>query len=272
METYKLYNDKITLSFDEKKHIYRIGKKIIYGVTSITNIISKPQLINWAVKLTKEKTYSEAKRLGGVEFLKNLSDVLLTAGREHYVVSKEARELGTRVHKKAEKWHTKGTDRDALITEIMQIKNEEERLACSVMFKFFKEHKFEPIELEGRCYSKEHEYAGTIDYYGGVDDKLSILDFKTSTGIYSSYPLQATAYAKAKTEEGFKVDQTIIARFGKDGVLEVQIEKDWEKHLPAFLAAKSLKEYEMSLKADNFDKVEKELEKVKKVIKKTNNK
>lgn len=270
MEKYKLYKGKIELLFDPVKHIYRVNDKIRYGVTSITNVMAKPAIVNWAVKLTKEKTYSEAKRLGGVEFLKNLQDVLLTAGREHYIVSKEARELGTRVHDKAEKWHTKGTDRDALITEIMQIENKEERFACSVMFKFFKEHKFEPLELEGKCYSKEHEYAGTIDYLGSVDGKLSVLDYKTSSGLWSNYPLQATAYAQAKTEEGFKIEQTIIARFGKDGVLEIQTEKDWEKHLPVFLAAKSLKEYEMSLKADNFDKVEKEPEKVKKVIKKTN--
>jgi len=267
MQNYKLYKDKITLSFDEKKHIYRVGKKIVYGVTSITSAMAKPFLINWAVKLTKEKAYSEAKRLGGVEFLKNLKDVLMTAGREHYVVSKEARELGTRVHKKAEQWLTKGANKAELIIEMIMIEKQKERLACSAMLRFFNEHKFEPIALEGRCYSKEHEYAGTVDYYGGVDGKLSVLDFKTSTGIYSSYPLQATAYAQAKEEEGFEVEQTMIARFGKDGVLEVQIEKDWKKYLPSFLAAKVLKEYEMSLKAEEFNKVENEPVKVKKVIK-----
>ena len=270
MKNYKLYNDKITLSFDEKKHIYKVGDKIIYGVTSIVGIISKPQLINWAVKLTKDKAYSEAKRLGGAEFLKNLQDVLLLAGREHYAESKRAKDLGTRVHEKAEKWWAKGVDRNALTIEMLGIENKEERLSCGAMLNFFNKYKFKPIELEGRCYSKKHEYAGTIDYYGEVDGKMTVLDYKTSKAIYSGYPLQATAYAQAKVEEGFKVDQTIIARFGKDGVLEVKIEKDWEKHLPAFLSAKTLKEYEMDLKADNFDKTEGEVKKV--VIKKGNKK
>ena len=201
-----------------------------------------------------------------------IEEYKLYKDKEHYIVSKEAMALGTRVHEKAEKWFVKGTDRNELIRKMILLENREERYACSAMLRFFNEHKFKPLALESRCYSKEHEYAGTVDYYGGVNGKLSVLDYKTSSGIYSNYPLQATAYAHAKEEEGFKVDQTIIARFGKDGVLEVQIEKDWKKHLPAFLAAKALKEYDMNLKTEKFKPVEKEPETPKKVAEKTNKK
>lgn len=266
-EEYKLYGGKVVLKFDPKKHIYTVNDKIIYGTTSITNVLAKPALINWAVKLTKEKILSEENRLGSELFIRNLQQILFLAGREHYTKSKEARDLGTRVHDKAEKWFAKGTDKNTLIRKMILLENQEERYACSAMLKFFSEHKFEPIELEGKCYSKKHGYAGTIDYYGGVDGKLSVLDYKTSSGIYPIYPLQTTAYANAKKEEGFKVDQTIIARFGKDGTLEIKIEKDWEKHLPTFLAAKVLKEYEMNLRAEEFKPVEKEPEKAKKVVK-----
>lgn len=247
LEKYRLYKGKVILTFDSIKHIYRVDGEIKRGATNIINVLSKPQLIRWAVRLTKEKVSSELKRLGNEEFLKNLPEIITIASKEHEVVSKEARELGTRVHKKAERWLTKGTDQDALIIEMMQIANKKERLACTAMFKFFKKYKFKPIALEGKCYSKEHGYAGTIDFYGDVDGKLTVLDYKTSTGIYSGYPLQSTAYAWAKHEEGYKVDQTMIARFGKNGVLEVLIEKDWKKHFPAFLAAQTLKEYEVSL-------------------------
>ena len=247
LKKYKLYKGKVILTFDSVKHIYSVNDKIKRGATSIINVLSKPQLIKWAVRITKEKTYSESKKFSSEEFLKNLSDILLIAGQEHEVVSKKARELGTRVHKRAEKWLAKGTDQNALIIEMMKIADKQERFACTAMLKFFNSHKLKPIELEGRCYSREHEYAGTIDYYGSVDGKLTILDYKTSTGIYSGYPLQSTAYAHAKKEEGYKVEQTMIARFGKNGQLEVLIEENWEKHFPAFLAAQTLKEYEMSM-------------------------
>ena len=268
LEKYKLYGGKVILNFDPEKHIYTVNDKIIYGTTSITNVLAKPALINWAVKLTKDKVLSEEKRLGNELFIRNLQQILFLAGREHYSVSKKARDLGTRVYKRAEQWFAKGTDKNTLIRKMILLENQKERYACSAMLKFFSEHKFKPLALESRCYSKKHEYAGTVDYYGGVDGKLSVLDYKTSSGIYSSYPLQATAYAHAKEEEGFKVEQTIIARFGKDGVLEIQIEKDWKKHLPAFLAAKVLKEYEMNLRAEEFKPVENEPEKAKKVVEK----
>ncbi len=267
MET-KLYKGKVILKFDEKKHIYTVNDKIVYGVTSITGMISKPVLINWVVKLTKEKVYSEAVRLGGNDFVKNLKEVLLTAGKEHYSVSKEARELGIRNHDKAEKWLAEGTDQNALIREMMQIENTEERLSCSTLLEFFNTYELEPIELEGKIYSKEHEYAGTLDYYGKINKKLTVMDYKTSKAIYSDYVLQLAAYAQAKTEEGFQVDQIMIVRLGKDGVLEVKIEKDWKKYLEPFLGALSIKNFLMDIKSDNFDKRKESKVEIKKVTKK----
>jgi len=251
---YKLYKNKVTLEYNDKKHTYKVNDKIVYGVTSITGVIGTNALMNWAVKLTKEKTKSEAQRLGWTKFCKQLDEVLLTAGREHYAVSKEARDLGTRVHARAEHWFNKKANQTDMIVDAMKADTKEEILSNSALVKFLMTHEFEPIELEGKCYSKKYGYAGTIDFFGKIDGKLTVLDYKTSKAIYESYYLQASAYAQAKTEEGHKIEQTMIVRLGKDGVLEVKVIKDWKKYLDPFLGASSIKNFLMDLKAKNFDK------------------
>ena len=252
-ETFKLYDGDVILSFDPTKHIYtakvkEAKPKIAYGTTSITGVINKPVLVNWAVKLTKEKTKSEAKRLGWTEFCKQLDEVLMTAGREHFAVSKQAREDGTAIHKVPE---------DILAgkeLDVGAIERTEVKLGALAFLHFQSKYKLEPISLERKVFSIKYGYAGTVDYYGLLNGKLTVLDWKSSKAIYEDYPLQVAGYANALVEEGFKVEQTAVVRLGKDGVLEVRIDKDWKKNLPAFLGAREIYEYQMNMKGDNFDK------------------
>lgn len=53
-------------------------------------------------------------------------------------------------------------------------------------------------------------YGGTIDFYGKVNDKYTILDFKTSKKAYSSMFLQLAAYTRMIELKGYKVEQVII--------------------------------------------------------------
>lgn len=263
MET-KLYKGKVILKFNEKKHVYTVDDKIVYGVTGIISIISKPVLINWAVKLTKEKVYSEAVRLGGNEFVKSLKEVLLTAGKEHYAVSKEARETGTEIHKIPEGILSGEKD---IGTILERVEKTEVKLGALAFMQFQSKHKLKPQFLEKKVFSIKHGYAGTVDYYGELDGKITVLDWKSSKAIYDDYLIQVSAYANALVEEGYKVDQTAVVRLGKDGTFEIKIEKDWKKHLPAFLGAKEIYEHQMMMKGNNFDK-RKETKVVKKITKK----
>src|SRR3990167_10865317 len=52
LETHKLYNDKVELTFDESKHTYRVDGEVVNGVTTILGVLDKPMLIPWAVKET----------------------------------------------------------------------------------------------------------------------------------------------------------------------------------------------------------------------------
>jgi len=251
-EKYNLYDGEIVLEYNDKKHTYKEDSKIVYGVTSIAGIISKPALIPWAVNCMRDRLRAEQEEMGWKAFAENFVKIVEMAKGERSSVSEVAKELGTRVHDMAERWQTKGADHVKLMMEMLETDSKEERLSYTALLQFFSSYKFKPISLETKCFSRKHRYAGTVDYYGEIDGKLTVMDYKTSKAVYEGYPLQATAYASALLEEGYKVDQTMITRVGKDGVLEVVIEKDWKKYLPIFLSAKTLYEYRMSLKSQKY--------------------
>ncbi len=269
-EKYKLYGGKVILEFDKVKHLYQVkigeeDKKIVYGVTGILGIIGKPALVNWATRLACDKVRELSEYIPD-----KLEEVLVEARREHYEVSKRARELGTRVHAVADRWFSE--DILGIVQEMLLVKTEEERNALSAFIKLIKEHKLERKFGERKIFSKKNFYAGTVDFIGNLDGVLTVADYKTSSAIYPEYFLQASAYAQAIEEElGLKVMQTAVIRLGKDGILEIQTDKEWREKVPVFLALKSVYEWQQGLKAKEFTKDIKvgEVTKVKEIIKKT---
>ncbi len=95
----------------------------------------------------------------------------------------------------------------------------------------------EPIILEQPMVSEEHGYGGTIDFYGLVNERLTLLDFKSGKGIYPDHKLQVAAYTKLLEEHGHKVERVKILRIGRDpaegydiaeiGGLDVRWEMFW---------------------------------------------
>ena len=51
--------------------------------------------------------------------------------------------------------------------------------------------------IEQRIYNDQFKYCGTIDRVGKVNGKQSVVDLKTSAGLYPSYALQTAAYQRA---------------------------------------------------------------------------
>lgn len=259
-EKYKLYKGEIELSFDPVKHIYEANGKLVYGVTGIIGVLSKPFLTPWAVKLTADYVRENKGFL-----TEHLEDILVNAKREHRRVSKEARELGTRVHDIADRWFSE--NKSKLMIEMLGVKNEEERNALISFIKITEKMKLEREFGERKIYSKKYHYAGTTDFIGKVDGVMTLVDYKCSSAIYPEVFLQLFAYAQAIEEEtGLKIEQTAVFRLGKDGEPEVKIDKNWKEKLPAFLACKAIYEWRQSLKGKEFNKGQKEA--IKKVIKK----
>jgi hypothetical protein len=65
---------------------------------------------------------------------------------------------------------------------------------------FWNTHKPELIATEYHLFSDQHEYAGTNDIVCRLNDKLWLIDIKTSNSLHTSYDLQLAAYAKAWNE------------------------------------------------------------------------
>jgi hypothetical protein len=67
-------------------------------------------------------------------------------------------------------------------------------------FEFWNEFKPELVAKETHLLSHEHRYAGTCDLVIKLNNKLWLLDIKTSNSLHTSYYLQLAAYVKAWNE------------------------------------------------------------------------
>jgi hypothetical protein len=76
---------------------------------------------------------------------------------------------------------------------------------------FWNTHKPELVVGEYHLFSDQHEYAGTADLIVRFQEKLWLLDIKTSNSLHTSYDLQLAAYATAWNEtHNEKIERTGI--------------------------------------------------------------
>lgn len=254
-EKYSLYGGKIKLEFDPEKHIYFVNDKIVYGVTGITSILSKPALTTWALNLCVSTIRDNYK---DIQNENDLERILQLGRQASWKVSKDARELGKRVHQFADDWFSQ-TPSDKIVAAL-KTQSDEERFSLLNLTKFLDNTDIKRIFGEKKIYSKKYNYAGTVDFLGNVGNILTVIDWKTSNAIYPSYFLQTAAYAQAIEEEfpQYKVEKTMIVRVGKqEGDLEVEMHTDWQKDLSVFLALKTAYVWSQDVKAKDFDKPKK---------------
>ena len=172
--------------------IHTIYKKAdgtrVPSVTTYLGVLAKPALLQWAWEC-------------GV------------AGLDYRKVRDQAGGIGSLVH--------------YLI--LCRLKNEEPDLASytpqdvavagTPMRKFdewLKGHALEPILLETPLVSELFNYGGTPDFYGSDNGKFTLLDFKTSGGIYEENFYQLAAYMMLLTEAGYSVESARILRISKN--------------------------------------------------------
>ena len=197
MEYYKLYNDKITLSFDEKKHIYSVNGKVVYGTTSIVGVLDKPALIYWAVNQAIENLQANltpGKALDEVQ----IKTLLENARKAHRQRKDKSADLGTMIHKWLEDYIKARIEKKPVPKRPI---NREMKNAIDGFFKWAKKNNVKLIGCEQKIYSKKYKYAGTYDLDAVVNGKRTIIDFKTGKAIYPEHFLQASAYLQAREEE-----------------------------------------------------------------------
>jgi len=101
--------------------------------------------------------------------------------------------------------------------------NEAAESSINAFRAWVRENDVEFISSEEKVYSREHNYAGTIDAVANVNGEFSVVDFKTSARIYNTYYIQCAAYAQCVKEVYDKeIDMSYILRFDKKtGAFEV---------------------------------------------------
>jgi hypothetical protein len=162
---------------------YRRGEEYYPSVTSVLNYFPKNQFFhNW------------------------LKDV----GHNSDIIASKAAAEGTQVHTAIDRF---------LNGEEIQWLDQNGRAEYSMdvwkmilkFADFWNTHKPELIVSEYHLFSDEHKYAGTADLVVRMNEKLWLLDIKTSNSLHTSYDLQLAAYSEAWNETHTdKIEETGI--------------------------------------------------------------
>jgi len=139
---------------------------VVPGVTTIVGQLDKPALVRWANRMGLE----------GIDTTK---------------YTDEKKEIGTLAHY-------------LILCHLKQIKPDTSEFSPIVVDKaencflsylnWEKQHKIEPILIEEPLVSEIAKFGGTPDFYGKVDSKPELLDFKTGNAIYSEHWYQVAGY------------------------------------------------------------------------------
>ena len=246
--------------FKKATHQYFVNGEIYPSVTTILNsVIAKPFLMYWAVKEAVSYIGENLDRVVNKELIlnnENASKILSEAKKAHEKIKEDAGKIGSESHAIIEK-----INRGEVFDE-KEIQDFDVRLRNSVnaYLSWKKEVSFEPTEPEFISYSKKYKYAGMIDCVGKIDNKLVLVDYKTSNNLYPEYWLQLAGYYGAYSEmfPEQKIVDCYIVRFGKeDGIFEAKNIKDisiMKGYYKVFLSAFDLWKWQQEQKKEGIKK------------------
>ena len=224
---------EVNLVFDEKDHKYKVGENIIPSVTKIIDNIVPVYLTKWAANEGAAWFKRNAQRGWNLNDEEDVEKIVKGIANAHIVISKTALDIGKVVHGYIEEvieWSL------GELNEMPEMPEDEAAVNSIQAFgKWVRENDVEWVATEERIYSKKYKYAGTVDAVAMIDDKFSVIDFKTSKQIYKSYKLQVYAYKQAIEEMyGEEVESCWILRFDK-ATGKFQAKEIKENYLPAFI-------------------------------------
>ncbi len=237
----------VEMFFDSKLHSYKVGEEIIPSATKILDVISKPALVPWALKVgvnwleknffydedaSSKKTSVYKSRLGLEHLLKGIKSAYRNK-------SHDALNIGTITHEWVEaavNWKLEGGEIPAMP------KQEEAVNAIHAFQDWVGENVVEWKSSEERVFNRKYRYAGTVDARAIINGEYCVIDWKTSKRVYPEYHLQVAAYAKAVEDmHGIPIDATYILRCDKaTGKFEAVRSTEIDENFQAFLAAKTL--------------------------------
>jgi hypothetical protein len=181
------------LKFYPASHRYKWGEEWVPSVTTIINRLSKEHLIRWSANMAVDHIRAHIKTLERLPGILEWEPVLEEARTAHDRIKKAAGDVGTDVHH-----YAKLTLEGKAPTEPLDGPAQK---AIKAFWQWVEQHKIEPIAVERRIMSEVYAYAGTCDFFGYIDGRLSVLDFKTGKGVYDEAWWQTSGYVEALCEE-----------------------------------------------------------------------
>jgi hypothetical protein len=254
-----LYGGEVLLRFDPRAHSYEVtdrGRTFrVPSVTTILSVVDKSApLAQWAANCVVD--YLRQKIMPGQAYDEIALEMIFEDARFNFRrVSGEAKAIGSLVHDWIERWlKAKTEDRACPPFPV----NEKARRCCEAAMAWVRACEFHPLAVELKLYSRRHRYAGTMDSAVGgvalVEGQRSIVDWKTSGGIYPEYRLQTAAYAQAYEEmTGEPIEGRWVVRLGKhDGAFEAMhfSRKEQAADFRAFLAAMRLYQHIRTIRGE----------------------
>lgn len=153
-------------------------------------------------------------------------------------ILEEAGEFGTHIHHVIERL-IKGEKVLASELRIFKPKQALKALKCVQGFiEWVDEYKPTFLESEYTTWCDEYNFAGTIDLKCKIDQKIYIVDFKTSRSIHNSHKQQISAYGYSE-----KIDNLALLHLGnttKKGWSFIEVDK--ERYFHEFVAISNLYE------------------------------
>lgn len=180
--------EKVRIDFNEPHITYKnaAGEKIV-GVTTALGMLNKPALVPWAYNRGRE-------------------------GLELYESRDKAANIGTIIHARI-MYYYKGleVDNSNISPEVWDMTDN----CMKSFYEWARPRKVKPILMEQPLISEKYQYGGTFDIYGKMDGELTLLDFKSGSGLYDEHFIQLAAYLQLLKEAGHNPVKIVILNIPK---------------------------------------------------------
>jgi hypothetical protein len=224
--------------------------------------------------------------ISGQALVKLLND----ARSNHRKVKEKAADIGHIAHEWLEgyikhliaggKYYDAALPRDTAVEEGVTHDMLDKATRCVLAaLDWMEKHNFQPVQSERKIYSREYDYAGTLDWIAfikpcgdpsccptalGSDVVRALGDFKSSNSLHNEYRIQTASYQSAWQEEfpDQPIHTRIVLRLGKeDGKFEPMVlpPSEFDRDMDGFLG--TLQMYTWHKQLDLEDKHEKALAK-----------
>ena len=207
--------DKVLLEYDHAAHSYVVEDLKIPNVTTLIDGVFPKYLTEWAAKCGADywrEHYAEHEAL-----VVNTSDMYQHIIRAHKDVSGAARDIGHETHYWIEEYINSSIKNPNEVDWKLGALSDKAKNAVQAFLKWEASHDIVWLGSEKKVYSKEYDYAGTIDAIAMINDKYCIVDFKTGAKIYKEAYVQLSAYSQAVEEiHGRSVDLAVVLRLDKE--------------------------------------------------------